>query len=182
MRHFFAHVAGESFANDDGSDRQGIIASCRVGEPLLLVPDPDNTHDENAVRVLRPDGKQIGYLERGMAARLVDDLSDFHAFIAGVGRGGGPYLGVALLVVVNDGQDGATIAAYARRVLEEEGNLTRQRGSEGRSRRPIARALRLTMSRERGDDKRDNVPLPWAFVALAAVAGGAGVVFWWLLR
>jgi hypothetical protein len=31
-----------------------------VGEPLLLVAQRDNRHDENAVRVLREDGKQIG--------------------------------------------------------------------------------------------------------------------------
>jgi hypothetical protein len=31
VRHFFANVAGESFSNDDGSDRQPIIASCRMG-------------------------------------------------------------------------------------------------------------------------------------------------------
>ena len=126
MRHFFAQVAGESHTNDDGSDRQAIIASCRVGEPLILDAEPDNPEDENAVRVLRQDGKQIGYLERAMAARLVNDLSDFSAFVAGIGRGGtGPYLGVALMMVVNDGQDAAVVEAYARRTLEEEGNLSR---------------------------------------------------------
>jgi hypothetical protein len=34
--------------------------------------------------VLRLDGKQIGYIEREMAARLVDDLTGFSAFVAGV--------------------------------------------------------------------------------------------------
>ena len=55
MRHFFASVAGESFRNEDGTDRQGIIAGCRVGDPLVLVPEPDNDHDENAIKVLRED-------------------------------------------------------------------------------------------------------------------------------
>ena len=96
MRHFFANVAGESFHNDDGSDRQPIISRCRVGEALILDAEPDNPEDENAIRVLRLDGKQIGYIERDMAARLVDDLTDFSAFVAGVGRAGGPgYLGRA---------------------------------------------------------------------------------------
>jgi len=120
MRHFFAHVAGESSPNRDNTNRQTIIASCRVGEPLLLEPEPDNPQDENAVRVLREDGKQIGYLERAMAARLFDDLRDFHAFVAGVGRSRGPDLGVALLIVVSGGDDDQTmIAEYAQRALAE---------------------------------------------------------------
>jgi HIRAN domain-containing protein len=119
VRHFFASVAGESYPNRDGTDRQAIIASCRVGEALVLDAEPDNPVEENAVRMLRRDGQQIGYLEHGMAARLVDDLSEFTAFVAGIGQGGGgPYLGVSLLIVDNDGQDAAAVAAYARAVLE----------------------------------------------------------------
>lgn len=64
MRHFFANVAGESFHNDDGTDRQPLISRCRVGEALILDAEPDNPQDENAIRVLRLDGKQIGYIER----------------------------------------------------------------------------------------------------------------------
>jgi hypothetical protein len=48
VRHFFASV----YPNDDGSDRQTIIASCRVGEPLIPDAEPDDPEDENAVRVL----------------------------------------------------------------------------------------------------------------------------------
>jgi hypothetical protein len=122
MRHFFAKVAGESYRNADGSDRQAIIASCRVGEPLLLLPEPDNPHDENAIKVLREDGKQIGYLDAGLAARLASEGDgDYHAFIAGVGRGGGGLYGVAVLIVVNagDASDAAT-EQYARRVLSKD--------------------------------------------------------------
>jgi HIRAN domain-containing protein len=133
MRHFFASVAGESYRNDDGSDRQAIIATCRVGEALVLEAEPDNPHDENAVRVLREDGKQIGYLEWGTAARLVDDLSDFRAFVAGVGRGRGPYLGVSLLVIVGGGEDDAAVETHARRVLEAEGNLGHSADDRGPS-------------------------------------------------
>jgi hypothetical protein len=52
VRHFFANVAGESFRNDDRSNRQTINASCRVGKPLIPDAEPDNPEDENAVRVL----------------------------------------------------------------------------------------------------------------------------------
>ena len=155
VRHFFAHVAGESFTNRDGSDRQAIIASCRVGESLILDPEPHNPKDANAVRVLREDGKQIGYLERKMAARLVDDLSDFSAFVAGVGRGRGPYLGVSLLIVANDGRETADVDDYARGVLEAEGNF----GS--------------TAVRRAGD-------LRWAYFALGIALGTVGVFLWLL--
>jgi len=155
VRHFFANVAGESFTNDDGSDRQTIIASCRVCEPLILDAAPDNPKDENAIRVLRENGEQIGYLERAMAARLVADLSDFSAFVAGVGRGGGPYLGVSLLMVVNDGQDAAVVEAYARRILEEEGNL-------GRS--PV--------------QMRGTGGIRWALLALAIALAAVTAVRW----
>jgi hypothetical protein len=121
MRHFFGSVAGESFRNDDGTDRQAIIAGIRAGEPLELIAEPDNPHDENAIKVLREDGKQIGYVKRSLAARLVDDLSDFRAFVAGIGRGrDGRYLGVSLLIVVHDSEDDAAVDAYARRVLAED--------------------------------------------------------------
>lgn len=152
MRHFFAHVAGESFANDDGTDRQTSIAACRVGEALILEPEPDNPKDKNAVRVLRENGKQIGYVERKMAARLVDDLSDFSAFVARVRRGGdGPYLGVALLIVVNDGRDTAVVEAYAREVLEAEGNFV-----------------------------REAVAMRWAYFAVGLMLGISGI-YWWFV-
>jgi HIRAN domain len=175
VRHFFAQVAGESYRNDDGSDRQAIIGSCRVGEPLVLDAEPDNPEDENAVRVLRRDGNQIGYLERAMAARLVDDLSDFTAFVAGIGQGGtGPYLGVALMMVVNDGQDAAVVEAYARGALEAEGNLGRSapeaRWIEGQRRRRSRRSQRTPSD--------GASPLPWALLTITAIAVGAAAVWW----
>jgi hypothetical protein len=172
VRHFFAQVAGESHRNDeDGSDRQTIIASCRVGEPLFLDAEPDNPEDENAVRVLRRDGKQIGYLERAMAARLVDDLSDFSAFVAGIGRGGtGPYLGVALMMVVNDGQEAAVVEAYARRALEAEGNFGRET--------TVSKIARRKSMRLRGTPSTGASPLRWALLTVAGFVLGAAA-FWW---
>lgn len=134
MRHFFGSVAGESFRNDDGTDRQTIIAGIRVGERLELVAEPDNPKDENAIRVLREDGKQIGYIKRSLAARLVDDLSDFRAFVAGIGRGrDGRYLGVSLLIVVHDGEADAVVETYARQVLAEDREVPPRRPA----RRPL---------------------------------------------
>lgn len=55
-------VRGESFTNDDGSERQDIIRALRAGTPMQLVADPINPHDRHAVKVLTPAGQQIGFL------------------------------------------------------------------------------------------------------------------------
>jgi hypothetical protein len=125
MRHFFANIVGESFRNEDGSDRQAIIPRCRVGELLTLEHEPDNPHDINAIRVLRQTGEQIGYLERDFAGEVVSRTVKgwgFHALVAGIGRarGTGPY-GVALLVVVEDeGASDDQVATYGRSVLAKD--------------------------------------------------------------
>lgn len=54
-------VRGERFANDDGSSRQDIIRTLKVGAPVRLVADPLNPHDRWAVKVVTPAG-QIGFL------------------------------------------------------------------------------------------------------------------------
>jgi hypothetical protein len=129
VRHFFASVAGESYPNRDGTHRQSIIAGCSVGESIILEAEPDNPVEENAVRTLRRDGRQIGYLEHATAVRLADDLNDVSAFVAGIGPSGGdPYLDVSLLIVANDGEDAAAVAAYARGVLDGRlGNRRKRR-------------------------------------------------------
>lgn len=119
MNHFFAHVAGESFRSADGSDRQAIIPRCRVGDLLMLKPEPDNPHDINAIRVLRQNGEQMGYLQREFAGQVMSRSArgyGFHALVAGVGRESrrGLY-GMALLIVVeNDGASDDEVAAYGR--------------------------------------------------------------------
>ena len=125
MDHFFAHVVGESFRNDDGSDRQAIIPRCRLGELLVLEPEPDNPHDINAMRVLTQRGEQVGYLERDFAGQVVSRSArgwGFHALVAGIGRAGGSGLyGMALLIVVeNDGATDGEVAGYGRRVLARD--------------------------------------------------------------
>jgi hypothetical protein len=113
-----------------------------------------------------------------MAARLVDDLSDFSAFVAGIGRGGtGPYLGVALLMVVTDGRDASDVEAYARRTLEAEGNFGRSapeahwiEGQQSlRRRRP---------RRSRTAPSRGASPLRWALLTATVIAVGAAAVWW----
>lgn len=56
-------VVGESFENEDGSDRQEIIELLKVGDPIELVPEPNNPYDRNAIAVFSRKG-QIGYIGR----------------------------------------------------------------------------------------------------------------------
>jgi hypothetical protein len=59
-------VAGVTF---DG--RQSIVAQLSIGEQILLIREPTNYYDHNAIRVERKKGQQIGYLNRFLAANLV---------------------------------------------------------------------------------------------------------------
>jgi hypothetical protein len=116
-RHLYTSVAGVTYPNRDGSSRQTIIANCRTGERVVLEAEPDNPQHENAVRVLRKDGSQIGYIAPRMTTHLVADLAGFTAFVAGIDHGG-PYLKVSLLLVLNDGADAGAFESYVRRLLQ----------------------------------------------------------------
>jgi hypothetical protein len=58
-------VVGISFAG-----RQAVVAKLQVGEEILCRRQPTNPYDPNAIRVERLDGKQIGFINRFLAADL----------------------------------------------------------------------------------------------------------------
>jgi len=97
-------VAGESFANADGSSRQAEIARCQVGEAVTLEREPDNPHDENCVQVFSARGVQIGNLAREAAwiAQRLDLDQDVETRIARI-LGDRGRLGVVLQVKTDDG-------------------------------------------------------------------------------
>lgn len=70
---FSVNVAGVSYPNDDGSERQSIIRDCDEGEHLILkhTPIPE---DKNAVRILRQNGQQLGWLPRWNAQEIAPYL------------------------------------------------------------------------------------------------------------
>ena len=72
-RVFFAQVHGIYHKNYDGSSRQAIIRRCRTGEELLLVPEPTNRYDSDAVKICRNNGEQVGYWEGN--GRMAGDLA-----------------------------------------------------------------------------------------------------------
>lgn len=53
-------VAGVSFANEDGTERQDVIKGLAMGERVLLVRDPENEHDFYATQVQTQSGQVIG--------------------------------------------------------------------------------------------------------------------------
>jgi len=50
--------------------RQAVVAKLQVGEEILCRRQPTNPYDPNAIRVERLDGKQIGFINRFLAADL----------------------------------------------------------------------------------------------------------------
>src|SRR5687768_13688427 len=70
VERFYSTVAGASKRNEDGSDRQSIIRSCAIGETLHLIPDQLNAYSAHAIRVVRANGQQLGYLPDDIAERL----------------------------------------------------------------------------------------------------------------
>jgi len=70
---FQVEVAGVTYPNDDGSERQAIIRSCHEGEKLILkhTPIPE---DKNGVIILRQNGQQLGWLPRWNAQEIAPYL------------------------------------------------------------------------------------------------------------
>ena len=69
IRSIQARVVGVTFEG-----RQTVVSQLQVGETVLLVRDPYNPYDPSAVKVLRQNGHQIGFLDRYLAAELSSQL------------------------------------------------------------------------------------------------------------
>lgn len=74
LRHSFAKVAGVTFPNDDGSERQAIIRRCKSGERLKLLHEPDNEYSEFAIQVVRENGEQLGHAPEYLAEQICQEL------------------------------------------------------------------------------------------------------------
>jgi hypothetical protein len=60
-------VVGIPYPNADGSSREAEARLCAAGEPVDLVPEPDNPEDQHAVKVVSARGVQLGYIASGRA-------------------------------------------------------------------------------------------------------------------
>jgi hypothetical protein len=110
-RTYIMSVAGVSYNNDDGSNRQTIISRCRPGEQLMLIREPENTFDPGAVKVVRTNGWQLGYLPAHMTrdgdpsglAHQIDAGVKFRCRIADI-TGGGPGMRYGVEIDITDGR------------------------------------------------------------------------------
>ena len=65
---FMTKIVGVTYENDDGASRQALLSECQEGDKLLIVRQPDNPHDKNAVAVIHEStGQQLGFLSRDIA-------------------------------------------------------------------------------------------------------------------
>ena len=110
MAGFFTKIAGVSHENSDGTSRQSVIKRCRPGDVLRLVREPNNPHDANAVKVLRRNGEQLGYLPRHVVmtglARDIDRGTHFRVEVKDITGGGRQTLGVNIRIIeLDEGSD-----------------------------------------------------------------------------
>jgi len=71
---FYSKVVGVSHINRNGSSRQAIIRRCSIGEELSLVREPTNPVDPNAIKIVRVNGEQLGYISAYIASDLASDI------------------------------------------------------------------------------------------------------------
>jgi hypothetical protein len=72
--HFPSRMDRSYGLNEDGSDRQNLIAKCEKNQELYLNREPKNDHDSNSIRVCNESGQLLGYLERRTAAELAPQM------------------------------------------------------------------------------------------------------------
>jgi len=61
-------VAAVAIRNEDGSDRQKILQSCREGSRVLLHRDLTDCHEPNAIALIVDGNRQIGRLDANLSA------------------------------------------------------------------------------------------------------------------
>ncbi len=69
-------IVGVTFSNPGGKSRQKLLKRCKKGDALLLIREPKNRYDRNAIKVCTQSHKQLGYISRELAedmAPLMDE-------------------------------------------------------------------------------------------------------------
>ena len=113
---FYAKVAGVTFSNTgtNTENRQRIIAQLsrngilEHGAELTLRRDPTTPYDSNAVAVIAPDGRQLGFLPRNVAEKASPDMARgarYKAYVAAVTGGDADSMyGINLKIVTEEVQ------------------------------------------------------------------------------
>jgi hypothetical protein len=100
-RSFFTKIAGVTFEG-----RQRVVARCSVGERLVLVRDPGNRFDKGAIKVMRLNGEQLGFIRayvsrNGLAFRM-DRGDTYQCRISDLTGGNGKTLGVNIEIIEDE--------------------------------------------------------------------------------
>lgn len=77
-KHFYSRVAGVTFPNEDGVNRQSLIVLCKPFDRIMLVREPENPHGATAIRVTNADGAKLGYLPRERSGELSWQIDRSH--------------------------------------------------------------------------------------------------------
>jgi hypothetical protein len=121
-RSFFTKVAGVTFEG-----RQRIIGRCSVGERLRLVRDPTDRYDKGAIKVIRLNGEQLGFVPAhvsrgddpsGLALRM-DRGDKYQCRIKDLTGGGEQNLGVNIEIAECDEVDWDPVVAKAPEPLSK---------------------------------------------------------------
>ena len=86
------------------SHYQEALESCRPGQPVRLFHEPDNPHDEMALKVTTADGKALGYIPRRswLRSAIHEQGRGVSAVISSVGFGRACLLGCVISVALCD--------------------------------------------------------------------------------
>ncbi len=91
IRRLGRQLKGLSHPNKNGKDRLVLARTLSVGTPLVLVPDPNNEYDRNAVLIYRADDptEDLGYLDATGAkqvCRMIECGATFDADVYWIDR------------------------------------------------------------------------------------------------
>lgn len=88
-----------------GKSPSRVIPKLNIADDLLLIPNPENTHDPEAVRVMTLDGNQIGWVPKDhprkhqIFSRLMDGYEVFSCVAnRGTSRSGTPWCEIQVVL------------------------------------------------------------------------------------
>lgn len=126
IRHKFSKVAGVSYFNNNGTDRQSVLAKCKPGEQLILKHDPANEHSECAIEVRRTTGQQLGFVPEWLAQEIRATTDSGYRVLAVLKEitesdDEDSYLGANFLVLfIQMDVTDEEVTAYANALFEEQ--------------------------------------------------------------
>ena len=84
--HFVTKVVGVTFEG-----RQAVVSTLQAGQELVVIREPNNPADVNAIALRTLSGAQVGFLRRQIAAHIAPNLDGgmrYQAFVSAVTGGG----------------------------------------------------------------------------------------------